>query len=119
MSLFGKIFGSEKAQENVIGRLDNLHFSKQEKSELQYKMIERYEPFKLSQRFIALVLVIPYALSYILFVSLALFGADNGLLNKSIQLANDMLHVPVSLIVAFYFAGGVGILKSKINNLKS
>ncbi len=120
--LFDTLFGSEegvkKIVDGVYNGVDKSFFTEEEKAQYFLKLLEAYHPFKLAQRLIALLFVIPYVFVVLVFLglfSVGLFLHDNVMIDVSLDLldyVNKYFGVPVSIIVGFYFAGGA------INSLK-
>ena len=98
MSIFANIFGSDKIIDGAISGIDKVWFTDEEKAELHLKFLDRYKPFALAQRFLAMVFAIP-------FVVLGSYGIifDDTIATKAVELFGT----PVSIIVGFYFAGGL------------
>lgn len=127
MGIWGKIFGAddviEKAADGIYNGIDKLVYTDEEKADMRLKAAEQflkllkaYEPFKLAQRLLALIIAIPYVavwlVSAILFVWGALTQGDFGthIIEVSKQLAelnNETLREPLAIILAFYFTGGM------------
>ncbi len=111
MGILGKIFGSEKAIEKVASGVDKVFFTKEEKSEQWIETLKAYEPFKLAQRLIALLVTSVYLFVWLICVTLVVLGLwyDNTLeLSKTLaEWNNDTLGLSFVLIVSFYFAGGM------------
>ena len=111
LKLLGKLFGSEKIVDAGIAAGDAAFFTKEEKSEWTLRLLKAYEPFKLAQRFLALIFCIPYALlATAMILSTLFFDAD---IQTPLRLLNDTFAGPCSIIVAFYFGGG--LLEGTIN----
>jgi len=119
MSFFGRLFGSEtvisKAAKGVYNGVDNLFFTDQERAGHFLDLLKAYEPFKLAQRFLALVVTVPYVLTWLIsagmlavsaFVSPE-YGAQISASAKELgTLNNESLGFPVALVLGFYFGGG-------------
>ena len=134
MSFWGKLFGSDnvikKAADGVYNGIDAVFFTKQEQSEHFLKLLQAYEPFKLAQRLLALIVGIPYVLVWLICAVMMVIAAfmepcttemicrSNTVLDISKELAsknNDTLGVPFAIILGFYFAGGTaeGIIRAR------
>ena len=117
MKILGKLLGSEKAVEVAAKGIDKLFFTKQEKSEHWVNTLKSYEPFKLAQRLLALLVTSVYLFIWLLSaVMMVLSYWFSGMMEFSKTLAeynNSTLSMPFSLIIGFYFAGGAaeGIIK--------
>ena len=106
---FGKIFGSEKVVEGAITGIDKMFYTNEEKAEMKIKLLEGFEPFKLALRFIALVITIPFVLM-VMVAFTASFWVD---VTPQLKILVDTLGMPFLVVVGFYFADGIGILKGK------
>lgn len=133
MSIWSKLFGSDKVIEGVYNGLDKVVHTDEEKSDFWLKLLKAYEPFKVAQRYLALVVTIPYVsvwiISAFLFVS-SVFAVPCESVCKSSQLESvsmkladknqEQLGFPVALILGFYFGGGAaeGVARSIIERRK-
>jgi hypothetical protein len=117
MSIFGKLFNSEKAIDNISRGVDKAIYTNEEKADFFAKLLELYAPFKLAQRYLALIFCIPYALTWVV-VSLcyvAIFIAGFYYPNTQPMLENilpilqhlngDYGTICITIVV-FYFGGG-------------
>ena len=116
MSILGKLFGSSdhisKGLDMVSSTGDALVFTKEEKAEWKLKLLQAYEPFKLAQRLLSLVVGIPFVFIHILACVLMACGVETA--SEVAKSNNETLGLPFSLIVGFYFGGGAieGALKA-------
>jgi len=102
MNILGKLFGSDKAMSGIYDGLDALVYTPEEKAKNFQKLLKLYEPFKIAQRFLALIFGIPYALAW--FVTFCLsFKFD---ITFQLQLLSGTMGNIVLAIIAFYFLGG-------------
>ena len=131
MGIWASLFGNEniikKAADGIYNGVDASFYTDQEKAGGFLKLLKGYEPFKIAQRLLMLVITIPYVLIWLLCACMLLsVGFVEPSLGKQLgeaarvtgELNNATLGVPVSLVVAFYFAGGAlegvaGRMKSK------
>lgn len=116
MGLMSRIFGSDKIVDAGIKGIDAMVFTDEEKSNVKLAFLKAYEPFKLAQRYLALLitlLIVVFAITGITFVSL---GRDVDQLLDLFSALN--LDLSSALIYGFYFGGGAaeGIIKSFSNN---
>jgi len=111
-NLIGKIFGSKKVIEAGLSGIDKTIYSAEEKADYHLKFLAAYEPFKLAQRLLALLVVSVYLFVFLTGVVLMIFGAvvDSEtyvLISKDVlHLNNETLRWASITILAFYFAGG-------------
>ena len=121
MSIWGKLFGSDKAIGSIIdgvyNGVDALVFTPQEKAERFERLLKLYEPFKIAQRFLALLVGIPFVfihtmaglawLTSIFIVTDKVYLVLLERLGDIMTYNNATLGQPFSLIIGFYFAGGM------------
>ncbi len=109
MSFFSKLFGNDKIIEAGISGIDALVFTDEEKSNAKMQFLKLYEPYKLAQRYLALIYSIPYALSWLV-TFIASFVVDVTLQMELLK--GDAFYINI-VILSFYFGGGAaeGIVK--------
>jgi len=118
IDVLGKIFGTDKVISRGMDMLDDLHYSDSEKAEDRNKakiaLLKAYEPFKLAQRYLALIFTFIFVFIMLNGVLGALYGmVDMTNVDKAKEFANDMWLGEIMLaIVSFYFGGGL------INSIK-
>lgn len=118
MSFIGRLFGSEKVIEKSVDGLYNgidMSFyteeeqaiALQKKQEFYVDLLKAYEPFKLAQRFLALI----YSIPYVSIVVYCIIANDMARLAS----ANDALGLQNLIILGFYFGGGAfeGVIRAK------
>lgn len=116
-SFLGKIFGSDKIMDAGIKGIDALVFTPEEKAKLHLDFLKQYEPFKLAQRYLAIMFSGVYLFVYLVAISIWLIGAFSSSIEMqgfymatAFELAKwntETLGTAVALIIGFYFAGGV------------
>jgi hypothetical protein len=131
MGIWTSLFGNEnvikKAADGIYNGVDAAFYTNEEKASGFLNLLKGYEPFKIAQRLLMLVVTIPYVLIWVLcallIMSSGFVASDTGA--ELIEAAkvtgamnNDTLGIPVSLVVAFYFGGGalegvVGRMRAK------
>ena len=121
MGLLGRIFGSDevisKGVQGIISGVDKAIYTEEEKKDNFKSFLKLYEPFKIAQRYLALIFGIPFASLHTLAFSARMVDWDNPALQASMKAIqadmNDSLGMIVLVIIGFYFAGGAaeGILK--------
>jgi hypothetical protein len=113
IALLGKLFGSDKVIEKGLSLIDDLHTSTEEeiqaKSKAKIDMLQAYAPFKLAQRYIALIFTAIFAFIMLNGVLGSLYGfIDLDSVEKAKDFANSMWLGEIMLtIVGFYFGGGL------------
>lgn len=110
MNVIGKIFGSDKIIDNLSKGADKVFFTKEEKAESWINTLKAYEPFKIAQRLLALMITFTYLFGWILsmafFVSSYWFDDAMKVATMIADYNNSTLNLTFSIIVGFYFAGG-------------
>lgn len=112
MGIFGKLFGSAKVIDAGIKGIDAAFYTEEEKDAalerrmgLKTMMLKAYEPFKVAQRFLAVIYGVPYISAW-LATFVASFFMD---ISAQINLLTESLVAEANLIIlAFYFLGGAG-----------
>ncbi len=122
MNFLGSLFGSDgikkKFVDGIYNSVDAVFYTEEEKKENHKAFLRLYEPFKLGQRYLAIIFGVPYALLQALAFSIRLYSYDNNLLQDSITIIQSDMHDSLGLIVykivSFYFAGGMmeGVIKA-------
>lgn len=112
MGIISKILGSDKIVDKGLKLTDQAFFTKQEQSEHFLTLLKAYEPFKVTQRLMALTVVPVYVFVWIIAAALMVYGIFSGVvaaLDASKMLAewnNTTLGTPTAIILVFYFGGG-------------
>ena len=130
MSIWTKLFGASDFVDMVKNTGDAVVFTNEEKAKQYLDVLKHIEPFKVAQRWFALIIITPYVLVWLLCAFLFALAAcfDPGavcipnteticqiskaqqlmdLSDKLAQRNNDNLGTPVALIAGFYFGGGM------------
>lgn len=112
-SLLGKLFGSEKVIQAGINLIDDMHTSTEEeivaKTNAKVALLQAYAPFKIAQRYIALIFTGIFSFIMLNGVLGSLYGfIDLSAVEDAKQFANSMWLGEIMLtIVGFYFGGGL------------
>ena len=104
MGILSSIFGSDSVIDAGINGIDALVFTDEEKSTAKMKFLKLYEPYKLAQRLLALILAIPYAVAWMITFIASFF------IDVTVQIAilkGDMFYIVIT-ILSFYFTTGAG-----------
>lgn len=104
MGFWSKLFGSSDVINAGISAADKMFYTDEEKADGKRLLLKAYEPFKLAQRFLAMIFCIPYALAWLVtFVSS--YFVD---VTIQIEMLTNSVGVPsiVLAIAVFYFGGG-------------
>lgn len=123
MSILGRIFGSkeviETGVEGIYNGVDKVVYTDEEKADNFARLLKLYEPFKVAQRLIALMVGIPFVFLHIV-ISLVWLQGLIVIDNTEVYLTftervstfamanNQTLGEPFGYIVIFYFCGGMG-----------
>jgi len=129
MGVLGKIFGTDKAIENIIDKDNGLivkgghwfgeqQYTDQEQAEDRQKIrawglkqLEALEPFKVVQRILAFVVISVWAILALNCVAGIWFDAYHpaiDMASKMLALAsNDVIFWPTVSVLSLYFSGGV------------
>lgn len=102
MGIFSNIFGSDKAIDAGINAIDALVFTDEEKADKKAMFLKLYEPYKLAQRYLAMIFCIPYSLACFLTFAASFFV---DVTTQVAMLSSDWSSISI-LIALFYFGGG-------------
>lgn len=116
MGIISSLFQSEstinKVVDAVVDTGDAIFLTDEEKlkygnikQKLKIEMLKAYQPFKIAQRFLALIFCVPFVLIHIFSVALYASGYTAKAV-EIITLNNDALGTIVLGVVLFYFGGG-------------
>lgn len=121
MSIWSTLFNSSdtisKATDAVMNAGDKLFFTEEEKMDTKLKLVEHfptllksYEPFKISQRILAIWFSAIFGIAFLvclIFTILNITGSSNYDLKPIFELINSFgIDMIVLAIVSFYFLGG-------------
>lgn len=116
MSFWASLFGGSDLVDKVAKGVDASFFTQEERAKHYLEVLKNIEPFKLAQRWIAVIVIVPYVLIWIMCTGLFVAAATSDIETSAARLIqisdmlssrnNDNLGFPVSLILGFYFAGG-------------
>lgn len=112
MSFLGKLFGKDSVIEAGINGIDKVVLTSEEKTDAHLAFLKLYEPFKLAQRYLALILCTPYAVILLGAGAKSLVGYD---VDAPLAILSGDPALIVGTILAFYFGGGAveGILERR------
>ena len=117
-SILGKILGSDKVIEKGLGLIDSMHTSTEEEikavTDQKVQLLQSYAPFKLAQRYLALMFGITFLGSYLLVLVMTLTGKGDP---DAVTKVMDQFTINYSMLVilGFYFGSGAveGFLEKK------
>ena len=109
MGILATLFGGKDIIKAGVDLIDSLHTSEEEaiaaKTKAKTDLLSAYAPFKIAQRYIALLFTFTFLASFVLVLSLTLFG--KGDIEAVKQVLGDFYIGEIMLsIVLFYFGGG-------------
>jgi sterol desaturase/sphingolipid hydroxylase (fatty acid hydroxylase superfamily) len=118
----GNLFSSESMVDNAMSAVGKMVFTQEEKSDYLLRFLKAYEPFKIAQRLLALSFSSVFLLVYIISVGIFLLGTfakEEFYVLQAYELMKwntDTLGLTVSIIIGFYFAGGMleGAVRARI-----
>jgi hypothetical protein len=118
LGVLAKIFGSGDVISKGIDLIDNMHTSTEEeiaaKTKAKTDLLASYAPFKLAQRYLAVMFAVCFLGTFILVMGMTLAG--KGDIDAVKQILSDFYIGEIMLtIVAFYFGGGAfeGVLSAR------
>ncbi|WP_419810811.1 hypothetical protein [Bacterioplanoides sp.] len=107
MSILGSLFGNEnvvkKTVDGIYNGIDAVVYTEEERKENFQKLLKLYEPFKIAQRFLALIFGIPYAAAW--FITFCVSFTDHNI-EPQLELLSGTMGSVVLAIIGFYFLGG-------------
>lgn len=119
MGILAKIFGAGDVIKAGMELIDNMHTSTEEeiaaKTKAKTDLLASYAPFKLAQRYLAVMFTVTFLLCFVLVLGMTLAGkvADADLV-KSV-LSEFWIGESMLAILGFYFGGGAfeGVMTSR------
>jgi len=118
LGVLGKILGSDKVIEKGLGLIDSMHTSTEEeiaaKTKAKTDLLSAYAPFKVAQRWLALMFGITFLGSYVLVLAMTLTGkGDPDAVTKVMD--QFTINYAMLVILGFYFGSGAveGFLEKK------
>jgi len=118
MGIFATIFGSGAVIEKGMDLIDDMHTSDEEeiaaKSKAKVDLLNAYAPFKIAQRYLALLFTGTFIFSFTLVLAMTLAGIGDIKEVKTV-LSDFYIGEIMLAIVMFYFGGGAfeGALKTR------
>ena len=117
MSIFKKLLGSGDIVSKGIELIDSFHTSETESIEAKTKaktdLLESYAPFKVAQRYLALLFGFTFVGSYLMILVLFFMGHDISEAQEIVR--TFKIDLICLTIIAFYFGGGAfeGVIGKK------
>ena len=120
MGILATIFGSGEVIASGIKLIDDLHTSTEEeinaKSKAKTDLLSAYAPFKVAQRYLAMMFTLTYLISFFICLINILIADDFTKLDITNLLSEFYIGEIMLTIVAFYFAGGA--VEGVVNRVK-
>jgi len=119
LAVLGKILGSGDVVKQGMKLIDDMHTSTEEeiaaKSKARIDLMNAYAPFKLAQRYLALMFGFTFLASYIIVLTMTIAGTgDPDAVTKVME--QFSINYAMMIILGFYF--GAGALESFQNKKK-
>lgn len=110
LAILGKILGSGDVIKQGMSLIDDMHTSTEEevaaKSKAKTDLLSAYQPFKLAQRYLALMFAFTFLLCFAITLGMTLAGKGDIDGVKAI-LGDFWIGEIMLIIVGFYFGGGL------------
>jgi len=110
MGILASILGSGDVIKAGLNLIDDMHTSKVEeieaKTEAKVRLIQAYEPYKLAQRYLALLFTFTFLGCFVLVLGMTLFG-ETDIDNVRSVISEFWIGEIMMVIVSFYYGGGV------------
>jgi len=109
IGVIGKILGSDKVIEKGLDLIDSMHTSTEEeiaqKTQSKIGLLAAYAPFKIAQRWLALMFGLTFLGSYVLVLAMTISGqGDPDAVTKVME--QFSINYAMLIILGFYFGGG-------------
>lgn len=119
--ILAKIFGAGDVIQSGVDLIDSLHTSTEEeiqaKSKAKTDLLSAYAPFKIAQRYLAMMFTLTYLISFFICLINILTADDFTKLDITNLLSEFYIGEIMLTIVAFYFAGGA--IEGVVDRVKS
>ena len=115
MGIWKTLLGSGNVVEKGIDLADKAFHTDEERATWKAKVLEIYTAYKIAQRYLMIIMCVPYAFSWFLTFCLSFFIENLDFQLK--LLTSGALPTSVMMIVGFYFGGGM--IEGGINAFRS
>jgi len=118
MGILSTILGSGDVIKKGLDLIDDMHTSDEEeivaKNKAKTDLLTAYAPFKIAQRYLALMFTFTFLSSFALVLGMTLFGSADVSKVKTVMSEFYIGEIMIS-IVLFYFGGGAfeGVLEKR------
>jgi len=111
MGILANILGTGDVVKAGLDLIDDMHTSTEEETQAKAKAkvdtLQAYAPFKVAQRYIALLFTFTFLLCFVLVLGKTLFGDVSNLADIRAVIAEFWIGEIMLLITTFYFGGGL------------
>lgn len=110
LGILAKIFGSGEVVKEGLKLIDDIHTSTEEeiasKTQQRVQIMQAYAPFKIAQRFLALMFGFTFLASYVLVLAMTISGYGD---TDAVTAVMDQFSINYAMLIilGFYFGGGV------------
>jgi len=118
LGVISKMLGSGDVISKGLDLIDNMHTSTEEEIQAKAKaktdLLQAYAPFKLAQRYLALMFGLTFLGSYVLVLAMTISGqGDPDAVTKVME--QFSINYAMLIILGFYFGGGAveGFMEKK------
>lgn len=117
MGILSQILGSGDVVSKGLDLIDSFHVSETESIEAQNKaktdLLSAYHPFRIAQRYLALIFAFTFVASYLMVLVLYFMGRDIDAVQDIVE--TFKINWICLTIIGFYFAGGAveGVMNKK------
>ena len=109
MSILGKLFGAGDVIQSGMKLIDELHTSTEEeinaKAKAKTELLQAYAPFRLAQRYLAVMFSVTYLITFVIVMGMSLAGVGTVGVVRDV-ISEFYIGEILLTIIAFYFAGG-------------
>ena len=108
--IIGRILGSGEVIKAGIELIDNMHTSTEEeiaaKAKAKTDLLDSYSPYKVAQRYLALIFAFTFVGCFLLVLGMTLFGYIASIDDVKQVIDDFYIGEIMLLIIGFYFGGG-------------
>ena len=109
LAILGKILGSDAVIKKGMDLIDDMHTSDEEQIKAataqKVAIMQSYAPFKIAQRYLALMFGLTYVLCFVIVLGMTLRGKGDPS-SVSLVMEQFQINYAMLLILGFYFGGG-------------
>lgn len=109
LAILGKILGSDAVIKKGMDLIDDMHTSDEEQIKAataqKVAIMQSYAPFKIAQRYLALMFGLTYVLCFVIVLGMTLTGKGDPS-SVSLVMEQFQINYAMLLILGFYFGGG-------------